>query len=147
MKLDEILSAAGKYKGRKRVGRGEGSGHGKTSGRGTKGAGARAGAKAMLGYEGGQNPILARIPKRGFNNANFRTTYQVVNVCDLEAFDADARVDVSAMEGRGLVRPGGGPVKVLGKGELSKKLTVIANAFSASGEQKIAAAGGNVERL
>jgi large subunit ribosomal protein L15 len=147
MRLQDILSAAGRYKPRKRVGRGEGSGHGKTSGRGSKGKGARAGSKRLFGYEGGQNPLLARIPKRGFNNANFRRLFQVVNVGDLEAFSAGARVDAAALADRKLIRPGGGPVKILGDGSLGKKLTVAAEAFSKSAQAKIAAAGGKVERV
>ena len=146
MKLDEILSAAGAHKRKTRVGRGEGSGHGKTCGRGTKGAGARAGHRRRWGKEGGQNPILARIPKRGFNNVNFETVYQVVNVGDLGRFDDGARVDVQVLVQCRLVRAGGDPVKVLGGGELGKKLTVVAQAFSASAEKKIIAAGGQVER-
>ncbi len=147
MRLDDILSQAGRKKPRKRVGRGRSSGHGKTCGRGHKGAGQRAGAKARFGYEGGQNPALARIPQRGFNNANFRTAYQVVNVADLEGFEAGQRVDLEALAGKNLIRRGGGPVKVLGDGKLSKKLTVVAHAFSSAAAEKIAAAGGSAERL
>jgi large subunit ribosomal protein L15 len=147
MKLDEILSAAGRCRRRKRVGRGRGSNRGKTSGRGHKGAGARAGATALLGYEGGQNPALMRIPKRGFNNANFRTVFQVVNAGQLQAFDDGDRVDLHALAARGLVRPRGGPVKILAGGRLTRKLTVTAHAFSATAEKKILAAGGRVQRL
>ncbi len=148
MKLDQILSAAGRRKARKRVGRGQGSGKGKTCGRGHKGAGQRAGRTGRLGYEGGQNPALMRIPQRGFNNANFRRAYQVVNVADLEQlFEPGSRVDVDALAAKGLVRPGGLPVKILGGGSLTKKLTVAANAFSSSAEEKIVKAGGSVERV
>ena len=147
MKLDDILSSAGPHKRRRRLGRGEGSGRDKTSGRGTKGKGARAGAKALYGFEGEQNPLLARSPKRGFNNANFRVEYQVVNVADLGVFDDGQRVDLEALAGKKLIRPGGGPVKVLGTGEVGKKLTVVANAFSKSAQAKIASAGGSVERI
>jgi len=148
MKTEEILSSVPPGKGRKRRGRGTGSGKGKTSGRGHKGMGARAGKGSRLGYEGGQNPALMRIPKRGFNNSNFRNAFQVVNVGDLEArFDSGDRVDVAALAAKGLVRPQGLPVKVLGGGDLAKKLTVAAHAFSASAEKKIAEAGGSVERL
>jgi len=146
MKLDDILSAGGRRKARKRRGRGRGSGIGKTSGRGHKGAGQRAGRKARYGYEGGQNPVLFRIPKRGFKNAGFRTVFQVVNVADLELFDDGARVDRDALAAAGLIRPGGGPVKVLGDGRVDRKLTVVADAFSASAEKKICEAGGSVER-
>ena len=99
------------------------------------------------GHEGGQNPALMRIPKRGFNNANFRKTYQIVNVGGLSRFESGARVDPEALVDKGLIRPAGGPVKILGNGKLSVKLTVVADAFSASATEKIAAAGGSVERL
>jgi large subunit ribosomal protein L15 len=146
MRLDEILGRAGRYKARKRIGRGTGSGHGKTSGRGHKGMGARAGSGVRLGYEGGQNPVLARIPKRGFNNANFRTEYQIVNVgCLQEAFADGAQVDPAALEHAGLIDDAGRPVKVLGGGDLTKKLTVAAAKFSASAAQKITQAGGAVQ--
>jgi large subunit ribosomal protein L15 len=143
MKLEEILAAAGKNKKRKRVGRGDGSGKGKTSGRGHKGYKSRSGAKQRLGYEGGQNPMLARIPQRGFNNKNFRTAYQVVNLASLEeAFDAGSEVDVDALVKAHLVRDAEKPVKILGDGELTKKLNVKAMKFSKSAVAKITAAGG-----
>ncbi|MHC4715563.1 MAG: 50S ribosomal protein L15 [Planctomycetota bacterium] len=148
MRLDDILSRGGRSKPRKRRGRGVGSGKGKTCGRGHKGRGQRSGASSRLGYEGGQNPALMRIPKRGFNNANFATRYQVVNVADLEAFDDGDRVDTAALAAKSLVRPDGGPVKILAGGELTrKKLTVAAHAFSEAAEKKITDAGGSVERL
>ena len=146
MKLDDILAAAGRAKAPRRRGRGKGSGAGKTCGRGHNGAGQRAGRRALYGYEGGQNPVLARIPKRGFNNANFRTVYQVVNVTDLEDFADGDRIDREVLAAKGLIRPDGGPVKVLANGRITKKLTVVANAFSASAEGKILAAGGSVEQ-
>ncbi|MDY7009409.1 MAG: 50S ribosomal protein L15 [Planctomycetota bacterium] len=146
MKLDEILSRAGRNKPSKRLGRG--IRRGKTCGRGHKGAGQRAGRTSMLGYEGGQTPVLARIPKRGFNNADFcRRAYQVVNLCDLEVFDDGDRADPETLGIKHLVRPGGGPVKILGRGELNKKLTVAAQAFSTSAREKILHAGGSVEEL
>ena len=145
MKLDEILSKAGRYKARKRVGRG--GKRGKTSGRGHKGAGQRSGNKARYGYEGGQNPALSRIPKRGFNNAQFRTTYQVVNVADLNVFDDGSKVDLQKLAEKGLIRPDAEPVKILGDGTVIKKLTVSANAFSATAEKKIIDAGGSVEKI
>ena len=148
MKLDEILSSAGARKARKRVGRGLGSGHGKTCGRGTKGFGARAGHTHRLGYEGGQNPLLSRIPKRGFSNAPFRRTYQVVNVGVLQQRFSDGdRVDAEALRLANLIADAEAPVKVLGGGELTKKLTVVAASFSASAEQKITQAGGTAERV
>ena len=146
MRLDEILSQAGRHKGRKRIGRGTGSGKGKTSGRGHKGYNSRAGARQRLGYEGGAVSTLARIPQRGFNNANFRKEYQIVNVASLAVFDDDARVDPEALEQARLIDDATKPVKVLGNGEITKKLTVVAAKFSASAAKKIADAGGTVEQ-
>lgn len=146
MRLDDILSAAGRSKSRRRRGRGKGSGAGKTCGRGHKGYGQRSGNKARYGREGGQNPALFRIPKRGFKNTKFRTAYQVVNVADLELFQDGDRVDRQALAKLGLVRPDGEPVKILGDGRINRKLTVAVDAFSASAEKKIVEAGGSVER-
>ncbi|MFB3893369.1 MAG: 50S ribosomal protein L15 [Phycisphaerae bacterium] len=145
MRLDEILKAAGRYRDRKRLGRGIGSGQGKTGGRGTKGAGARSGWRQRIGNEGGQNPILKRIPKRGFTNAGFRVVHQVVNVSDLEGFEPGSRVDVKVLADAGLVDAGAGPVKILGGGALTKKLAVVADQISASAAAKIQQAGGTVE--
>ena len=148
MKLDEILSTAGKHKRRKRVGRGNGSGLGKTSGRGHKGYHSRAGSNKSLGFEGGQNPMLARIPKRGFSNANFRTEFEIVNLADLDAkFEDGARVDAATLLEARLISDATSNIKVLGNGELTKKLTVVANKFSKSAAEKIAKAGGSVETL
>jgi large subunit ribosomal protein L15 len=146
MRLNEILSAAGANKKRLRVGRGEGSGRGKTSGRGTKGGGARAGHHMRYGHEGGQNAILKRIPKRGFNNFNFTIEYQVVNVGDLDVFADGEQVTIAALAAKHMVHTGGGPVKILGTGDVKKKLTVVANAFSASATKKIVDAGGQAQR-
>ena len=146
MKLDDILSEAGKYKAKKRIGRGTGSGKGKTAGRGSKGMYSRSGAKHRIGYEGGQTPIINRIPKRGFSNANFKTSYQVVNVQDLEKFDADSKVDIANLLQAGLISDEKGLVKILGTGELSKKLHVVAHKFSATASEKIAKAGGTTEQ-
>ncbi len=147
MKLDEILSKAGKYKARKRIGRGTGSGQGKTSGRGHKGYGSRAGAKKRVGFEGGQNPALSRIPKRGFSNADFKTEYHIVNVESLDKFDDGARVDAEALVSVKLISDTNKPVKVLGRGEIAKKLTVVAAKFSATAAEKISQAGGTVEQV
>jgi large subunit ribosomal protein L15 len=147
MRLDEILHKAGRHKAAKRLGRGTGSGHGKTSGRGHKGMGARAGSGKRLGYEGGQNPILARIPKRGFSNAPFRKVYQIVNVADLECFDAGSTVDAAVLVEAGLIQAAAKPVKVLGDGELTKALTVAAELFSASAREKITKAGGTARQV
>ena len=146
MKLDDILSAAGKYKARTRVGRGTGSGLGKTSGRGTKGYHSRPGSGRDFGFEGGQNPALKRIPKRGFSNENFRVEYEVVNLsCLQEKFEDGARVDAASLCQAGLISDPTALVKILGTGELSKKLTVAAKKFSKSAAEKIAKAGGSVE--
>lgn len=146
MKLDDILSKAGKHKNRKRVGRGDGSGKGKTSTRGHKGRAARSGFSTRLGYAGGSNPALARLPKRGFNNANFATEYQIVNLADLEKkFDNDARVDAESLFNAGLIQDSTKLVKVLANGELKKKLNVVASKFSAVASEKIEKAGGSVE--
>ena len=147
MRLDEILSTAGKHKRRLRVGRGTGSGQGKTAGRGTKGMGARAGARIRFNYEGGQNPVLARIPKRGFNNFNFRVEYQVVNVGDLERFDAGTKIDAAALSKAKLISDPCKPVKILADGDLTKKLTVVAQKFSAAAALKITNAGGETQQL
>ena len=145
MKLDDITSRAGKFPKHKRLGRGTGSGQGKTAGRGTKGRGARAGASFRWGYEGGSNPIIARSPKRGFNNFNFRVEYQAVNLGDLDKFPANSTVDAAAMKKFHLIGDASKPVKVLGNGAVSKSLTVVASCFSKSAAEKIAAAGGKVE--
>ncbi len=144
MKLDEILSAAGKHKSPRRLGRGNGSGHGKTSGRGHKGYGSRSGSKRRLGHEGGQNPALARIPKRGFSNANFRTEYQIVNVASLEKFDEGTRVDAAILNAARLISTPDKPIKILGNGELTKKLDVVATKFSATATEKITKVGGTI---
>ncbi len=145
MRLHEILHKAGRHRVAKRLGRGPGSGRGKTSGRGHKGMGARSGRRRRLGYEGGQNPVLARVPQRGFINAPFRQEYQIVNVADLDGFKAGSQVDAAALAKAGLVRDPDKAVKVLGSGELTKRLTVTADRFSESARQKITQAGGTAE--
>ncbi len=131
-----------------RVGRGESSGKGKTSGRGTKGMGARAGYHGRLAQEGGQMPLFRRLPKRGFNNYYFAQRFSIVNVSDLELhFAAGETVDVSALVAKGLVRDDKYPVKVLGDGALTKKLTVVAGKFSQQAAHKIAQAGGATQTL
>jgi large subunit ribosomal protein L15 len=148
--LHSLKPAPGSRKARKRVGRGEGSGTGKTSGRGHKGYGSRSGAKSRARLEGGQMPIHMRMRKlRGPNMAKsmpferFRTQTQPVNLEDLEArFDAGAAVTLEAMRERGLAKRKGVPVKVLGRGDLGKALTVHAHGFSASARERIEAAGG-----
>jgi len=146
MNLTELTKLAGKNKRRKRIGRGRGSGHGKTSGRGHKGALARSGGGPRPLTEGGQMSLVRRLPKRGFNNANFRTYWSIVNVSDLQArFEDSAHVTGQALVEAGLVRNLKRPIKILGDGELKKKLTVEAQKFSASASEKITASGGEAK--
>ena len=141
----EITAVAGKGKGRRRVGRGTGTGHGKTCGRGHKGSKSRAGARSISLYEGGQMPLFRRLPKRGFSNYNFARRYEIVNVSQLERFDDGATVGAEQLSSAGLVTSGKSRVKILGSGELTKKLQVTAHKFSKTAEQKIAASGGTAK--
>lgn len=145
MNLSELRPAPGSRKNRKRVGRGTGSRHGKTSTRGSNGQNSRSGGGVRPGFEGGQLPIQRRVPKRGFSNARYKTEYAVVNIADLELFEAGSVVSIAALREAGMVKALRDGVKVLGNGELSKSLTVQANAFSKSAEEKIIAAGGKAE--
>lgn len=145
MRLHDLKPQPGAKHRRKRLGRGEGSGLGKTSGRGHKGQRARSGGTVREGFAGGQMPIYRQLPKRGFNNADHTIYYIPVNVSDLERFDADSVIDVEALQKAGLASGKGQGIKILGQGELSKKLTVKVQAFSASAKQKIEAAGGACE--
>lgn len=145
MKLHELTPAAGSKKESKRIGRGAGSGQGKTAGKGHKGQKARAGRGMRPGFEGGQMPLQRRIPKRGFNNI-FASEIAIVNVAALDArFNDGDVVNVAALIESGLVKKELDGVKVLGNGEITKKLTVQANSFSAGAKQKIEAAGGKAE--
>ncbi|HEX5176900.1 MAG TPA: 50S ribosomal protein L15, partial [Chthoniobacteraceae bacterium] len=128
----------------KRLGCGESSGHGKTSGKGHKGQKARSGGSIRLGFEGGQMPLIRRVPKRGFNNNAFKTRYAIVNLDDLEQFDAGAQVDENALREKGLVRGALAGVKILGNGTLTKALTITADRVSAGAKEKIEKAGGTV---
>ena len=142
MKLHDLKPAAGSHRKRRRIGRGLGSGRGTTAGKGTKGQKARAGGGVAPYFEGGQLPLVRRLPyRRGFNNVN-RVEYQAVNLADLSSFAAGATVDVAALVGAGLLKNDREKVKVLGTGELDRALTVTAHKFSASARQKIEAAGG-----
>jgi large subunit ribosomal protein L15 len=145
MRLHNLKPRPGAKHRTKRLGQGESSGHGKTSGRGGKGQTARSGSSIRIGFEGGQMPLIRRIPKRGFNNARFATKYAVVNVGDLNQFDDGAQVDETALRAAGLANGRSDGVKILGEGELSKKLTVSVTAFSASAKTKIEAKGGVCE--
>jgi large subunit ribosomal protein L15 len=144
MSSSEITSLAAKHKARKRVGRGTGSGHGKTCGRGHKGSGSRAGSSALSLHEGGQMPLFRRLPKRGFSNYKFAENYQIVNVSQLEGFDDGADIGIKQLSSVGLVLSCKSKVKILGDGELTKKLQVAAHKFSKTAEQKIVASGGTV---
>lgn len=141
----EITSIAGKYKDRKRVGRGPGSGHGKTSGRGHKGQGSRAGARSLSLCEGGQMPMFRRIPKRGFSNFNFARRYEIVNVSQLECFADGSSIGAEQLSDAGLINSIKSKVKILGDGDLTKKLEVAVHKFSKSAEQKIVALGGTAK--
>ncbi|QRO01653.1 50S ribosomal protein L15 [Archangium violaceum] len=144
--LHNLKRPEGSWHRKKRVGRGQGSGLGKTAGRGGKGQKARSGNMRFEGFEGGQSPLQRRLPKFGFISPN-RTVYAVVNLSDLEGFDAGATVDVAALESRGLVKGRYDGVKVLGNGTLSKKLSVRAHKLSATAREAIEKAGGSVEEL
>ena len=143
MKLHELNNL--EAKNRKRLGRGPGSGTGKTSGKGHKGQNARSGGGVRPGFEGGQLPLYRRLSKRGFNNYNFRTVYATVNVSDLERFDEGTVVDMELLKSVRLVNKELDGLKVLGNGELTKKLTVKANKFSETAKQKIENVGGTTE--
>ncbi|GMV98318.1 MAG: hypothetical protein AMXMBFR83_26690 [Phycisphaerae bacterium] len=148
MMISDVLAGVPRNKKRKRIGRGIGSGHGKTAGRGTKGMGAHSSDRPHRMSEGGQMPLFRRIPKRGFSNAFFRVAYQVVNVGTLQdVFEAGTKVNAQALVDRGLIHDAARPVKILGTGELTKKLEVEATAFSGSAEEKIVKAGGQIHRL
>ena len=147
MRLHDLKPRPGAKHRRKRLGQGESSGHGKTSGRGGKGQTARSGSSIRIGFEGGQMPLIRRIPKRGFNNARHTTRYLPVNLEALNRFDEGTRVDEAALRSAGLANGRGEGIKILGSGELTRKLTVSAHAFSASAKTKIEAKGGTCELI
>ena len=142
MRLNELKPRPGAKHRIRRLGCGESSGHGKTSGKGHKGQKARSGGSIRLGFEGGQMPLIRRLPKRGFGNGAFRAIYAIINLADLERFDADTHVTEEVLRDKGLLKGSVDGVKVLGRGELTKKLTVEADKFSESARQKIEQAGG-----
>jgi len=150
MNLSEIKPAPGSLRRRKRIGRGIGSGSGKTSGRGHKGKGSRSGGNTPPGYEGGQMPLQRRLPKRGFRrlqkNAARREQFAPVNLERLAGFSEGTTIDAALLAGRGIV-PAGRKIKILGTGDLTAKLVVRADAFSATAREKIAAAGGTAELI
>ena len=145
MKLHELNSLEGSVKARKRVGRGQGSGTGKTSGKGEKGQNARSGGGVRVGFEGGQLPLFRRLGKRGFNNTRFATVYATVNVSDLNRFEDGTVVTPELLIETGLLKKQLDGVKVLGNGELTKKLTVKATSFSKTAKTKIESVGGTIE--
>lgn len=145
MKLHELEKNIGATQPKKRVGRGPGSGLGKTSGRGQKGQKARSGASINPVFEGGQLPLFRRVPKRGFSNAKFKTVYGVINVSDLNKFEDGTVVTPALLKDTGLLKKQEDGVKVLGSGNLEKKLTIQANKFSASALEKIKKAGSKAE--
>lgn len=148
MILNDVHSGIQKYKKRKRIGRGTGSGHGKTSGRGHKGYFSRSGSSRRRGFEGGQMPLFRRVAKRGFNNRAFADTVVIVNIGQLEkAFEDGAEVTAELLVAKGIIPSRFDVLKVLGDGELKKKLMVKAHRFSQSAEAGIVAAGGKFERV
>lgn len=143
MRLHTLKNVKGAVHRKKRVGCGEGGGHGKTSGKGGKGQTARSGGSIRPGFEGGQMPLYRKLPHRGFNNYNFRTSYAVVNVGDLAKLDASiTEVNVEALVKAGLIRADGALLKVLGDGEITRALKVTATKFTSSAKEKIEKAGG-----
>ena len=144
MKLHELSPAPGSVRDTHRKGRGPGSGNGKTAGKGHKGQNARSGGGVRPGFEGGQLPLYRKLPKRGFYN-RFATEYAVVNVNSLDKFEDGATVDLDILRGCGIVKSSADKLKILGNGEITKKITVKAAVFSASAKEKIEAAGGKTE--
>ncbi|MHC1769573.1 MAG: 50S ribosomal protein L15 [Verrucomicrobiia bacterium] len=147
MRLHDLKPRHGAKHRRKRLGQGESSGHGKTSGRGGKGQTARSGSSIRIGFEGGQMPLIRRLPKRGFNNTRHATRYIPVNLEALNQFDDGAQVDEALLRNRGLAKGRGAGIKILGTGELKRKLQVTAHAFSSSAKAKIEGIGGACQIL
>ena len=143
----EITSVVGRHKRPRRVGKGSGSGRGKTCGRGHKGSGSRAGASTRPMYEGGQMPLFRRLPKRGFSNYQFARRYEIVNVAQLERFNDGTSIGVQQLANAGLVNNLGSKVKILGNGDLTKKLQVLAHKFSKTAQQKIVGCGGTAKTV
>ena len=146
MKLDSLKPSKGSIKNKKRIGRGHGSGLGKTSGRGHKGAGQRSGNKRRAWFEGGQMPLARRLPRRGFTNI-FKEEIQIVNISDLNRIEKNSEIDPVVLQENGMIRSSLKPVKILGEGDIDKKLNVTASAFSASAKNKIEKAGGRATIL
>ncbi|MDD2365848.1 MAG: 50S ribosomal protein L15 [Desulfuromonadaceae bacterium] len=146
MELNNLRPSIGSNKNRKRIGRGTGSGHGKTATKGHKGQKARSGGSIKAGFEGGQMPLQRRLPKRGFTPLD-RVIYSLVNVGQLDVYEAGSTVDVTALVSNGLIKSDRYAVKVLGNGDILKSIKVVASKFSQSAKDKIIAAGGTVEEL
>ncbi|HEY8490380.1 MAG TPA: 50S ribosomal protein L15 [Dehalococcoidia bacterium] len=147
MQTHDVRPAPGSRHKRKRVGRGNASGHGTYSGRGIKGQKARSGNDLRPGFEGGQMPLIRRVAKRGFNNARFRTEYEAINLSRLAKFEANAEVTPESLLAAGIVRDDKKPVKIMGDGDLDRPLRVRAHKFTASARRKIEEAGGTVEEM
>ena len=143
MKLDSLNPAKGSVKKKKRVGRGHGTGYGKTSGRGHKGSGQRSGNKKRPWFEGGQMPLARRLPRRGFKNI-FKEKFQIVNLCDIAKIKKVSKINPVILNENGLIRSALKPVKILGKGDIDKKISITASSFSESAKNKIEKAGGAV---
>lgn len=143
----QITSVVGRHKRPRRVGKGSGSGRGKTCGRGHKGSGSRAGASTRPMYEGGQMPLFRRLPKRGFSNYQFARRYEIVNVAQLERFNDGTSIGVQQLANAGLVNNLSSKVKILGNGDLTKKLQVLAHKFSKTAQQKIVGCGGTAKTV
>jgi len=146
VKLDSLKPSKGSIKNKKRIGRGHGSGLGKTSGRGHKGAGQRSGNKRRAWFEGGQMPLARRLPRRGFTNI-FKEEIQIVNISDLNRIEKNSEIDPVVLQENGMIRSSLKPVKILGEGDIDKKLNVTASSFSESAKNKIEKAGGTATIL
>jgi len=146
MELNNLRPSIGSTKNRKRIGRGTGSGHGKTATKGHKGQKARSGGSIKAGFEGGQMPLQRRLPKRGFTPLN-RIEYSLVNISQLDIYEAGSVIDVMALVSKGLIKSDRLAVKILGNGDITKSLKVAANKFSQTAKDKIIAAGGSVEEI
>lgn len=141
MDLGNLTPAKGSLKNRKRIGRGQGSGTGRTAGKGNKGYGSRSGSKAKIHYEGGQTPLMRRLPKRGFSNYPFKQEVQIVNVSRIDSLNLE-KIDVNILIEKGIIKKAHLPVKILGSGDIKKAVEVIADMFSATAVEKIEKAGG-----
>ncbi|MHB8123275.1 MAG: 50S ribosomal protein L15 [Desulfuromonadaceae bacterium] len=146
MELNNLRPSIGSTKNRKRIGRGTGSGHGKTATKGHKGQKARSGGSIKAGFEGGQMPLQRRLPKRGFTPLD-RVVFSLVNISQLDVFEAGSVIDVTALISKGLIKSDRFAVKILGNGDITKSLKISANKFSQSAKDKIIAAGGSVEEI